>query len=211
MKGLLLKDLYTLKGYAKQYAITFVLMAGWTVYMKNMFFLIIYAIVLGGMLVLSTLSIDEAVHFDRWSITTPAGVKGMIREKYVLLLLLVAAGTAAGFLLNLVLAVLLGGMGSFEWEGLIITGMLFIIAYAVMLPVNFKLGVEKARYVYIGTILGAAVILTGAFKLIEFSGRPLEEMIGNSPVLMIVSVAVCVLALSLSYTVSLKMVRNREW
>lgn len=211
MKGLLLKDLYTLKGYAKQYAITFVLLTGWAVYMKNMSFLVIYAIVLGGMLVLSTLSMDEAAHFDRWSITTPAGVKGMIREKYVLLLLLVAAGTAAGFLLNLVLAVLLGGMGSFEWEGLIITGMLFIIAYAVMLPVNFKLGVEKARYVYIGTILGAAVILTGAFKLIEFSGRPLEEMKGNSLVLIIVSVAVCVLALFLSYSVSLKMVRNREW
>ncbi len=123
----------------------------------------------------------------------------------------IAAGTAAGFLLNLVLAVLLGGMGSFKWEGLIITGMLFIIAYAVMLPVNFKLGVEKARYVYIGTILGAAVILTGAFKLIEFSGRPLEEMPGNSSVLIIVSVAVCVLALFLSYSVSLKMVRNREW
>lgn len=211
MKGLLLKDLYTLKGYAKQYAITFVLLTGWAVYMKNMSFLVIYAIVLGGMLVLSTLSMDESAHFDRWSITTPAGVKGMIREKYVLLLLLVAAGTAAGFLLNLVLAVLLGGMGSFEWEGLIITGMLFIIAYAVMLPVNFKLGVEKARYVYIGTILGAAVILTGAFKLIEFSGRPLEEMKGNSLVLIIVSVAVCVLALFLSYSVSLKMVRNREW
>lgn len=211
MKGLLLKDLYTMKGYAKQYVIVFVLMAGWAVFMKNMSFLVMYAIILGGMLVLSTLSLDEAVHFDRWSIATPAGARGMVREKYLLLLLVVTAGTATGFLLNLILVTLFGGMGSFEWEGLVITAVLFVIAYAVMLPVNFKMGVEKARYVYIGTVLGAAIIFTGVLKMFEYSGRPLEKMTENPPVLMGVSACICVLALAVSYAISLKMVKCREW
>lgn len=209
MRGLLLKDLYTMKGYGKQYGIVFVLMAVWAVFMKNISFLVMYAILLGGMLVLSTLSLDEAVHFDRWSIATPAGARGMVREKYVLLLLAVAAGTAAGFLLNLI--TFLSGRGSLEWEGLMITAMLFIIAYAVMLPVNFKLGVERARYAYIGTLLGIMAVFLGAFKVFEHQGISLEETVENAPFLMIAAIGICVLSLFASYKASLKAVRNREW
>lgn len=210
MKGLLLKDLYALKGYAKQYGIMFLLMAGWAVFMKNMSFLVIYTIVMSGMMVLSTLSMDEAVHFDRWSIATPAGARGMVREKYLLLLLAVAAGTAVGFLLNLFVAVI-GNTGAFEWEGLSLTALLFVIAYAVMLPINFKLGVEKARYAYIATVLGATVILVGAFKLLDHQGISLEGMVENSPVMMIAVAGICVPTLLVSYRISMKAVRNREW
>lgn len=211
MKGLLLKDFYTLKGYAKQYGIMFILMAGWAVFMKNMSFLVIYAVILGGMLVLSTLSMDEAVHFDRWSIAAPAGAKGMVREKYVLLLLTVAAGIMTGFLINLVLEIFFGEMEAFEWESFLITALMFVIGYAVMLPINFKLGVEKARYAYIGTVLGITPLLLGAFKLLEYQGISLEETVENSPVPMIAATGICVLALVVSYKVSLKAVKNREW
>lgn len=211
MKGLLLKDLYTLKGYAKQYGILLILISGWAVFMKNMSFLVIYAIILGGMLLLSTLTMDEAVHFDRWTVTTPIGAKGMVQEKYALLFLAEIAGIAAGFLLHLIMVKLFDCVGAFAWEGLLITAAVFLGAYAVMLPVNFKMGVEKARYVYIGTTFSMVAALVGAFRLLERLGISPENLVEASPVLKIAVIVFCVLTYAVSYAVSLKVVKNREW
>ena len=66
MKGLLLKDLNMLKRYGKQYGIVFAIMSVWAIGMKSISFVSMYSILLGGMLVLSTMTLDEAVNFNRW-------------------------------------------------------------------------------------------------------------------------------------------------
>ena len=109
MKGLLLKDLNTLKGYGKQYGIVFVIMTVWALAMETVSFVSMYSILLGGMLVLSTLTMDEAVNFNRWALTTPVGVRGLIGAKYVLLVCTVGVGTGFGILLNVALGAFLGG------------------------------------------------------------------------------------------------------
>ena len=44
MKGLLLKDLYNVKGFARQYVIVILAMAVWGVCMKNISFVSIYMV-----------------------------------------------------------------------------------------------------------------------------------------------------------------------
>ena len=71
MKGLILKDLFALSGYAKQYVIALAFMVLWSVMMENASFIVMYLTLLGSMLVLTSITMDEAVSFSRFALTMP--------------------------------------------------------------------------------------------------------------------------------------------
>ena len=58
MKGLILKELYLIKSFSKQYVLLMVLMGAWSVFVHNISFVAIYVMVLGSSMVLSTTSMD---------------------------------------------------------------------------------------------------------------------------------------------------------
>lgn len=72
MKGLLLKDLYNVKGFTRQYVIVILAMAVWGVCMKNISFvsIYIYMVILGGMMSITTMSMDESSGFNKFYLTT---------------------------------------------------------------------------------------------------------------------------------------------
>lgn len=70
VKGLLLKDLYNVKGFARQYVIVILAMAVWGVCMKNISFMSIYMVILGGMMSITTMSMDESNGFNKFYLTT---------------------------------------------------------------------------------------------------------------------------------------------
>lgn len=213
MKGLLLKDLNTLKGYGKQYGIVFVIMTAWALAMETVSFVSMYSILLGGMLVLSTLTMDEAVNFNRWALTTPVGVRGLIGAKYVLLVCTVGVGTGFGFLLNVALGAFLGGVRWEEVESLPIVAALFFIAYSITLPISFKIGVEKSRYIYILILSGIGAAVFGLVKVLNRL-EILEEIDGSEAAYFAVilgMLVVSVLVLVISYRICIRVVRNKEW
>ncbi|HCH98796.1 MAG TPA: hypothetical protein DFI63_12425 [Lachnospiraceae bacterium] len=65
MKGLLLKDLYNVKGFARQYVIVILAMA-----VINISFVSIYMVILGGMMSITTMSMDESSGFNKFYLTT---------------------------------------------------------------------------------------------------------------------------------------------
>lgn len=65
MKGLLLKDLYNVKGFARQYGIVILAMA-----VINISFVSIYMVILGGMMSITTMSMDESSEFNKFYLTT---------------------------------------------------------------------------------------------------------------------------------------------
>lgn len=211
MKGLLLKDLNTLKGYGKQYGIVFGIMILWAAAMKNASFVAMYSILLGGMLVLSTMSLDEAVNFNRWALTTPVGVRGLIKAKYILLVCTVGAGTALGFVLNAAIGGLFGGVWWEEMESLPMVAALFFIAYSITLPVSFKLGVEKSRYIYIVVLAFSGAFLFGLFRLLASIGALERIETVSYTALNLAFLTVSILALLISYRISVRVVRNKEW
>ena len=65
MKGLLLKDLYNVKGFARQNVIVIQAMA-----VINISFVSIYMVILGGMMSITTMSMDESSGFNKFYLTT---------------------------------------------------------------------------------------------------------------------------------------------
>ena len=90
MKGLILKELYLIKSFSKQYVLLMVLMGAWSVFVHNISFVAIYVMVLGSSMVLSTTSMDEAVSFHKFAVTMPVNARTLVKSKYVILFLTVA-------------------------------------------------------------------------------------------------------------------------
>ena len=221
MRGLIVKDLYALKSFLKQFVCIYIFIAfafsaagtesgSMTFVLSSM---MIYSVVLGSTVLLSSMSMDEAVSFYRFALTTPVGIKKIVKSKYALLLLTVFTGTAVSLLTCGVMYMLpFTWSEPIEWTGIIAAMSLFLIGDSMMVVVMFKKGVEKAIYIYIIIMFALAVFVFGSAKICEMKGISLE-ILNQVPDLMLAAMSVLAAALSMviSYFVTLRVVRKKEW
>lgn len=212
MKGLLLKDLYSIGSYKKQYLLVTVFMCIWGVIMKSTSFPAMYLTLMCGMITLTTMTMDEQAKFNRYALTMPLTPRELVREKYVLLICLIVAGAGLGSIVIL-LGDLFGAdnMVNFNMVSLGSVLVLFLLIYSIMLPIAFKLGVEKARMLFIGLMALVFVIVFGAMHLLE--GIAVSEQLGEILVAgAILTVAILAIGgLLLSYQISVRIVSKKEW
>ncbi len=223
MKGLVLKDLYYLKGFARQYILILLFMAVWSFMVKNSSFAITYLLVMGNTMMLSTASMDEAVSFNKYALTMPVSRKMLVQSKYILMGVIETAALLIGLMFGVLIELStfqINGSArwiqtDFEWTGIITLFALFLVISCATLPAVFKLGVEKARHIYLILVMGLAVLVFGGLKLFEMAGISLDflEHFYEIPSgkLTVVFLAVCVAAVAISYRVSLRMARSKEW
>ncbi|MBQ8802845.1 MAG: ABC-2 transporter permease [Tyzzerella sp.] len=216
MKGLLLKDLSILKTQGRSAVIImaialFMLMVG-----NNTTFAVVYANILFVTFGITTLSYDTHDNGYAFLFTLPISRKLYVMEKYVFSLLSIATG--ATFSLILMVGV------SLIKDGYVLTtsDFAFIIGYAlgsmvflsIMLPVNLKFGPEKGR---IAMIIVIAVIVASGFSISKVVGkvdltklywgiREIKPMVVMGILVMIVLVI-----LSVSYLISCKIMKKKEF
>jgi len=166
MKGLIYKDLANLRKYIRQLLIIFGLFAVlFGIMQGNTFFVSAYGLMVSMMIVLSSVSYDERAHWDGYALTLPLEVKTLVGSKYLLGLLAAAAGA--------VFALLLGGVGTLFFpasfgESALATGVCFCVALimiAVLLPLIYKFGTEKSRYLMMVIFLGPTLAIIIANQL----------------------------------------------
>ena len=210
MKGLLLKDFYNLSRMGKQYLVIFAAMGVWAYFMDNPTIVSMYVVLCSSMLVLSSFSYDEYAKFEKYALTMPIRKKTLVQEKYVLLLLAVAGGTVVGIPLGGLLNLLLKGDFTELLVTSVILGCSFLIVYAVVFPIVFKLGVEKARLMMVGIYVAIFVILYGVGKLLgQTEGMNEADFFGwLIPLAMVLAAAVVT---AVSYFWSLKVIEQKEW
>ena len=215
MKGLLLKDLYTIKGFGKQYILVFGFMILWSVCMKSTSFASMYAILLGGMLVLTSMSVDETAHFNQFALTMPINTETVAKAKYLLLVLTIVAGMIIGCVANFIGELIPGFGEGFDVNSIFVIGSLFLLAYTITLPIIYKKGVEKARYAYILVLLALGVTIVGVIKLASMiMGVKMTELpspTGSSWMLIVGLIIIDLISLFISYRVSLKILSTKEW
>lgn len=214
MRGLLVKDLYMISGFRKQYTLVLLFMGGWSFFMKSFSFLAMYAIILGGMMTLTLTSMDEAVHFNRYALTMPISVRTLVKEKYVMTCLCIATGSLFALAIESAAMLVSWHEGAAEWIEMAALSTFFLVAYTVSIPVIFKYGVEKARYIYMGIMIVMAAVVVGCIYLtksthvIEFEGAPSGLAVA---IFLGILLLIDVVVVSVSYRVSLRIVKDKEW
>lgn len=173
MMGLLIKDLLCLRRQVKVYVIATVVYGGmtlmgvWDVSFFTWFFTLIAA-----MIPLSLFALDAAAKWDTYALTLPVERNGVVAARYLFTLLVVCVG--------LVLSLAMGGLtmalGRMEdWGGFLMAASVAagagLLLNAVMLPVLYKVGPEKARIAMLAIMGGFVLVVFLAIRGMEQAGQ----------------------------------------
>ena len=194
MKGLLYKDFCILMRQMRIFMFAILLLC--VVNEQLVTFAILYA----AMLPYSTLAYDEQSQWLRFAAMTPCRPLDIVLSKYLLGWLLM--GCTAG--ISLLLNAMIGRLGTELSAAAVISALAAgLICLAVMLPVMFRFGVERAR---MGVILIFVVIfsLVGSGEFFTASALPVLE---NLPLLLMAAAA---LISAGSVMLSVKLFQGRE-
>lgn len=217
MKALLYKDFCVLKKVLRLYLLFFVLYGLMAVFNEDSGFLAGVLLVMAGMLPLTALASDEQGNFGRFGQVLPVSLRAMVGEKYLLGLISMAAGGGVSLLLLVVMELLHGGgfTGEMLAVQLLTVGVLVLacaVLLAVMLPLGFWLGVEKARLAVVG---GAVVLILLVGFVVERGSRyfQLESGVVQQHFALVALCAVAAVAalLAISYAAACRLYGKREF
>ena len=211
MKGLLLKEGYQAFAYGKSIFFAAVVMfaASAVILMQGgeqgMF--LIYACFLMGIFPMTQLAYDESFGWTEYSYTLPVGREQLVGVKYLTGLVFMAFGALLSALVLLFFGKTLGqGYAMFLMTEAICAPM---ISNTVLLPMSYRLGYKKARYLYLGFVAFFAVVLNARVFAPDSMGdaltgmHPTEDALTGTPVLLLLgSVAVCGLLYLASWRLS---------
>lgn len=139
MKGILYKDLMTIRKTVWIYVALVVLLAGFGSEYQLMF-----AMVYSLMLPVNILSYDERSHFERLQSAMPVSGLACVADKY----LIGYVSIAFAIVVAMVRSALFPGYAVPAWLMLASTAMA-LLAVSIVLPIMFRLGTEKGRMVYL--------------------------------------------------------------
>ncbi|QNO14039.1 ABC-2 transporter permease [Alkalicella caledoniensis] len=203
MKGLILKDLMNLRKQGKVYMVAIV-------FYSLMAFATGDASMLGTMLFLfctmvpvTAMAFDERAQWDKYGLSMPISRREIVISKYLLGIMCSSLGLVLIFLLNKFLPSDAGG----NVKGILALFGLSIVVLSMILPIQFKFGVEKGR------ILVMLVFFLPAAIFIFFTKLDISHEINIAEVIEFVGKAlplIASLALASSMGLSMRIYRKKE-
>ena len=170
-----------------------------------------------AMFLFSTYSLDEMANWDIYALTMPLTRDNIIQSKYLLMLMLSFLGfiISAGSLLLLNLATKAEDLfAGFELP----TGgfAIVIIFYSILLPIVSKLGIIKARIYFVAIYMLPFIIGVFIYKKVKESIPILPEKLITFIELIkdnifIIVPLVLIIALGISYYLSIRIYRKKEF
>lgn len=208
MKGLLLKDFISLKRQARILLLLLLFYGVFSIGQKDTGILQGVVVLLCIMMTLTSMAYDETVKWDRYALSLPVSRGTAVREKYVLGLLLDAAGSLAALLLSLLVCAFTG-RGAIS-EVLLATLVMFgvgLLFLSLILPLLFRFGAEKGRMLMMAVIfLPVAVLL-----LLNQAGVSLPDLERWETLLGVLFAAAVVLFFLLSLWISTQIYSRKEF
>lgn len=220
MKALLYKDFCVLKKVLRLYLLFFVLYGLMAAFSEDSDFLGGFLagvlLVMAGMLPLTALASDEQGNFGRFGQVLPMSLRAMVGEKYLLGLISMAAGGGVSLFLLVAVELLHGGFtGEMLAAQLLAVGMLVLacgVMLAVMLPLGFWLGVEKARLAVVG---GSVVLILLVGFVVERGARYFQLESGfvqqHFALVALCAVAAVAALLAISFAAACRLYGKREF
>lgn len=204
MIGLLLKDIFVLR---KQLRIAVAILIFYAVlsYTDNNTSMFIYmAVMFGFFLPLTTIGYDDRCEWNKFALTMPIRTKSLVTSKYLLGII----GIAMGALLFLILSFLMNTtIDTKSLEAAKAALYVGIALLSIYLPICFKFGVEKSRFIIIAIFMLPTILLSILAKgnyIKEPSKEQINLIIAIAPILVF-----CILIVSV--TISISIMKRKEY
>ena len=166
MIGLLKKEYYLMEGQMKSWLIVAVFCFFYSYFMNEDSFLFMLIILIGIMSTMTVFSLDKACGWDTYAISLPLTRKEIVEARYLFAFLIDIGVSLACCLLMLLRGLMNGGVNIPEslhslFQILLVT----ILMQLLLFPVIYKLGVEKARFVYMAVFICLSLGVLGLSQL----------------------------------------------
>ena len=166
MIGLLKKEYYLMEGQMKSWLIVAVFCFFYSYFMNADSFLFMLIILIGIMSTMTVFSLDKACGWDTYAISLPLTRKEIVEARYLFAFLIDIGVSLACCLLMLLRGLIKGGVNLPEslhslFQILLVT----ILMQLLLFPVIYKLGVEKARFVYMAVFICLSLGVLGLSQL----------------------------------------------
>ena len=211
MMGLLYKDILVQRkqiGYYLAFIIVYTALVAAGVF--NAAILAGLVVLIGMMLPMSSFAYDEQAKWDRYAMALPLGRRTVVRAKYAFVVLMLLAAAAFALLSSVALSItsaepveenLAAGVGALS---------VGLLAVDLTLPLNYKLGAERARpflfaIIFIPVIL---FLLAARAGLLDGLNQISSDMV--LPLLCLIPL-IFLLGLPVSYLISCRIVEHKEY
>jgi hypothetical protein len=217
MKGLILKDFINLKRNIKIMAALTVLYAFMSFAQEDATFFSTIFTMLFAILMINTYSLDEAAKWDSYALTMPILKDDIVKGKYLMMLLLTLIGSLFSAVILVLLNIIMKAEVIFRGiEVCAVGAAVVILFYSITLPFITKLGVEKARFVFFAVYLVPFFVAYMLKKQLSEGNISIpEKLLGLSTMIMdniyVIAPLVLVVALGISYMISIKIYRKKEF
>ncbi len=195
MKGLLLKDCYTITKQLKIFLIVIPVMA-----VTGGFFMSAFAVLLGAVLPMTAIAYDERSKWDELAAMMPYSKGNLVLSKYLLGYICMSGAAilvVTGQLLMKTLGIVYTDSSINMLLFAIVGGLTFI---AINTPILFKFGSEKGRFVYLITL---ALIGASGSILKDIDNNMLLKILETSPVFLL-GIAVILNLISILISINIK-------
>jgi len=205
MKGLLLKDLYTLSKQTKVYLLFIIMFSVLPMYNANCF-----ALIYAAMLPMTALAYDERSKWNTLAKMMPYSETSIVLSKYILGFF--SIGLALAVTTSAKLITPLFSEERFEPTDVMVIAVvasLAVIMLDVTLPLFFRFGVEKGRVIYIAVMAVMAIMVVGfAAGAFTFAMNSSAEYDLNIPIILLALLLVTAAVSALSVRVSVAICRK---
>ena len=216
MKGLILKDIYSIRIRQKTYVLLFLFLCVFGYVMKSPGYVGVMCIVVFLTTMLSLFNSDQYYHWDTYAASFPLGKKMIVQARYMLVIIMTLAIALFSIVISGVTAALLGMSVADQVLSTVSGCMAIPIFTGIVIPVIYKLGVEKGRIVFMMLFMIPFLALTLLKDLIQ--GTAVEKLLvklqqnPNGQVIIAgILLAVSILVLAVSYMISIRIYSNKEF
>lgn len=209
MKGLILKDILNLRNYAKQLLLVIGIFMVYGFVLKQPEFINFMLLMYGSMAVLTTMGYDEKAGWDKIAFSLPVTRKDIVRAKYMVWLLLSTIAVLTAGLLGIIMKYKEKESIGEYLLGVMAVELIYMVVFSIIIPIIYKMGVEKARLVMLGIFVlpTVAIILLAQFykgEAIFTNGNKIVQYC--VPIIMIFSI----IAIYISYRISVSILKKKE-
>lgn len=205
MKGLLLKDLLSLKKQGKFLGLLFVFYLVMALNSDNPYLFLSIVSIMMVMLTMTSMAYDERSHWERYALTMPLARNTIVFSKYILALILVIGADFLSFLLLMLMKktdFIESILYTFAMMG---ASLIFI---SLILPILFRYGVEKGRLLMMAILFTPTIIIVLGSRM----GLTLPELPQVKPLFLgiLLSGAILMIVLS-SLAISIKIYQRKAF
>lgn len=216
MRGLILKDIYSLRSYfVKQILLMALIYLLISVTMIQSFAFFGPMMVMSVMMMLiSSFSFDETAKWDTYALTLPLSPRSIVGAKYLLMIGALAGSSAVVLLICGVGDALIyrEGFGEIAGSTAGIAVTYLMMSFLVM-PMFYKMGVEKARVAMILIMVAPFMLFVGGISYLEKAGFDFGALFASVslPMLAVGGVLLLIALGTGSYLLSVKFYSGKEY